>query len=265
MQVALSLLQFLFAPLVLLCIVLVLWVYRDRFFAHDKASSTASTAMSDASNAERTILEISVQARKNLGLVSLPAMPQDYWRSALIPGVIEDRPGVSDRGVTSPAVGVVTAIHAHPGHTIRLGESLFTLRLFSENLQATQTQLFKASQEITILQTELDRLSDAVASGAVAQSKVISLCGDVCRQTTLIQAARQDDNPVNDQRHVQQAHLVNGELNLDRASTSELAYELQELSVELGQQVQAGQSGQALQSPIALCDRTRVQGRGKLS
>ncbi len=57
----------------------------------------------------------------------------------MIPGEVADRPGLSDRGVTSPAVGVVTAIHAFPGDTMRPGDPLFTLRLFSEYLQATQT------------------------------------------------------------------------------------------------------------------------------
>ena len=60
------------------------------------------------------------------------AKPEDYWRSVLIPGEIADRPGISDRGVTSPAVGIVTEIHALPGDIIRPGEPLFTLRLFSK-------------------------------------------------------------------------------------------------------------------------------------
>ncbi len=164
-----------------------------------------------------------------------------------------------------------TEIHAFPGDTIRPGESLFTLRLFSEYLQATQTQLFKARQETAIIQAEIARLSGAVASGAVSKSKMIELNSDISRQNTLIQSARQElltrglhpeqvaqieagtfvstvdvvappmmQTPISSTagmpNPVQQASLLT-----DDPSTNGFAYEVQELSVELGQQVQAGQ------------------------
>ena len=50
-----------------------------------------------------------------------------------------DRPGESDRGVTSKVAGVVTAINARPGDTVRAGDPLFTLQLASEFLQSAQT------------------------------------------------------------------------------------------------------------------------------
>ena len=84
---------------------------------------------------EARALKMSEQARKNLGLVSKPARPQAYWRTIEVPGEIVDRPGYSDRGVTSPAVGVVTEVHAFPGDTVKPGARLFTLRLFSEYLK----------------------------------------------------------------------------------------------------------------------------------
>lgn len=111
-----------------------LWFFRAELFTGKRASDTQTGKKTSESTEKQTVLEISVQARKNLGLVVKAAKPQEYWQSVLIPGEIADRPGVSDRGVTSPAVGIVTAIHAFPGDTIRPGESLFTLRLFSEYL-----------------------------------------------------------------------------------------------------------------------------------
>lgn len=54
---------------------------------------------------EPKVLKLSPQARKNLKLVAKPARPQTYWRTIQVPGEIVDRPGQSDRGVTSPAVG----------------------------------------------------------------------------------------------------------------------------------------------------------------
>lgn len=264
-------------PVIVVAVVVAMWFYRDRLF-HSSESKSSKTAVgeSDVSAEKQTVLEISAQARKNLGVQSKPARPQEYWRSVLIPGEIADRPGISDRGVTSPAVGVVTEIHAFPGDTIGPGESLFTLRLFSEYLQSTQTQLFKARQETAIIQAEIDRLSDVVSSGAVSQSKMIALRSDMSRENTLIQSARQElltrglrpeqvsqieagsfvsminivAPPVMPNSSSPQGVAPNGVGPNGVSQTSLLAgtrlessfsYEVQELAVELGQQVQAGQ------------------------
>src|SRR5438874_1797688 len=93
--------------------------------------------------AEAKVLKLSPQARQNLGLVAKAARPQAYWRTILVPGAIVDRPGLSDRGVTAPAVGVVVQVHAFPGDTVKSVDRLFTLRLISEYLQNTQTEFFK--------------------------------------------------------------------------------------------------------------------------
>src|SRR6056297_2385900 len=184
--------QALFGSAIITCLVAAIWFYRADLFG-SKQISQRTNAVSSAESAEKqTVLEISVQARQNLGLVSAPVKPQSYWRSVIIPGVIADRPGVSDRGVTSPAVGIVTAIHAFPGDTTRPGDALFTLRLFSEYLQSTQTQLFKANQEAGIIQEQIDRLSRAVSSGAVSKSKMIELNAEMARQRAIIRSSRQD-------------------------------------------------------------------------
>ena len=67
-----------------------------------------------------------------------------------------------------------------------------TIALFSEYLQTTQTQLFKASQEIVLLQKDIDRLSGVATSGGIAGSKVIQMQNEIRRQETLIQAAKQE-------------------------------------------------------------------------
>ncbi len=125
----------------------------------DEASQAKGNAQGASPKKESQTLELGEQARKNLNLIVKPARPTEYWRSASIPGIVADRPGISDRGVTSPAVGVVSEIHVFPGDTVSPGQRLVTLKLFSEYLQATQTQLFKASQEGKLVQDQLDRLT----------------------------------------------------------------------------------------------------------
>ncbi|TWU34863.1 hypothetical protein Poly41_40060 [Novipirellula artificiosorum] len=269
-----SRLKSLIGPVVVVLAIAAMWLFRDRLFSQsNEPTATASTKTTDGAPEKQTILEISAQARKNLGLVAKAVRPQSYWRTILIPGEIADRPGLSDRGVTSPAVGIVTQIHAFPGDTMRPGEPLFTLRLFSEYLQNTQSELFQATREVELVQQQIARLADATRSGAVAESRLIELRNQLARQTTLIQAHQQDLltrglSPQQVQQVAggnfvstievtappalpQQAWLESPRGNsVQQASFTEsadagsevgIAYEVQELSVELGQQVQAGQ------------------------
>ena len=215
---------------------------------------------------EAKVLKLSEQARRNLGLVSKSAKPQVYWRTIEVPGAIVDRPGRSDRGVTSPAVGVVTEVHAFPGDTVKPGDRLFTLRLFSEYLQNTQSELFKATREIQLITEQYTRLEGFVKSGSVPESKLIELDSQKRRQATLIQSYRQDlltrgltpeqIDQVAEGTFVSTIDVVAPPAINPEGKTSDiqpvafqvtgskaegLAYEVQELIVELGQQVQAGQ------------------------
>jgi len=230
----------------------------------EAASSVATTT--SAPKSELQILELGEQARKNLNLIVKPARLTEYWRTITIPGVVADRPGISDRGVTSPAVGVAAEIHAYAGDTVRPGQRLITIRLFSEYLQATQTQLFKSTQEAKLVQQHIDRLADAASTGAVSASRIIDLRNELQRQQTSIQAAKQE--LLNRGLHPEQiAAVANGQFvssievvapqappeagvlqglvpsatdQSNNQQPNEIAYELQSLNVELGQTVQAG-------------------------
>ncbi len=215
---------------------------------------------------EAKTLKMTEQARKNLGLVSKAAKPQVYWRTIEVPGEVVDRPGFSDRGVTSPAVGVVTEVHAFPGDTVKPGDRLFTLRLFSEYLQNTQSELFRATREIQLITEQHARLETVVKSGGVPEVRLIELDNQLRRQKTLIQSYQQDLltrglNPeqiksVADGTFVSTIDVVAPPAIDHSKKVSDiqpvafqsssndvegLAFEVQELNVELGQQVQAGQ------------------------
>ena len=230
-----------------------------------RATARKSNETTVAPIQEAKTLKLTEQARKNLGLVSKAAKPQVYWRTIEVPGAIVDRPGRSDRGVTSPAVGVVTEVHAFPGDTVKPGDRLFTLRLFSEYLQNTQSEFFKATREVELITEQRTRLEGFVKSGSVPESKLIELDSQLRRQATLIQSYRQDllTRGLNPEQidQVAEGTFVStidvvappavkskkpGEgqpvvLPLVADESEGLAYEVQELIVELGQQVQAGQ------------------------
>lgn len=212
-------------------------------------------------------LKLSNQARKNLSLELKPVTLQTYVRSIEIPGTVVDRPGRSDRGVTSPAVGIVTEVHAFPGDTVSPGDRLFSLRLFSEYLQNSQKDLFNASRETKLIQEQLARLTGLADSGGVARSKLIELENNLRRQDAAIRGHRQDlltrgllpvqvdaiaaGNFVSTIDILAPPAIKSGDQDISRLTaepmrlvshrTGMISYELQDLDVELGQQVQAGQ------------------------
>lgn len=227
----------------------------------------SDTTLQVAETSQPKILELGEQARKNLRLVVKAARPSDYWRTLSIPGIVADRPGISDRGVTSPAVGVVSEIHVYPGDTVYPGQRLVTVRLLSEYLQATQTQLFKSAHEATLVQNQIDRLGDAAIAGAISGSRLIELKNEQQRQQMMVRAAKQEllnrglsaeqIDAVSQGNFVSSVEVVAPPPRADSALLKDLTrqevqtvnyevkadvtYEVQSLAVELGQTVQAGE------------------------
>jgi len=220
------------------------------------AAAVADDVHDHAVHAE--VLELSPQARANLALVSKPAQVSTHWRSIIVPGQIMDRPGLSDRGVTSPAVGVVTEIHAFPGDTVRPGDRLFTLRLVSEYIHNTQSDLFKVTREIE-LETEKRQRLTQVGEGAIPQVRIIEVDQQVRRLQAASESHRQDlltrglsleqIAQVAAGRFVSSVDVVAPPSAASASSSAAPAatparssvYEVQELKVDLGTQVQAGQ------------------------
>lgn len=240
------------------------FVTRSSWLPLISESAQEETEASDTLVEEPKVLKLSPQARKNLALVVKPARPQTYWRTIQIPGIVADRPGETDRGITTPAVGVVTEIFAYPGQTVRPGEPLFALRLTSEYLQKTQKDMYTAIKERQIVREQLDRLRPLAKTGAVPGTRIIELESEERRQDALIQSHRQDllTRGLTTQQvdqvtsgdfvttititapplRPQTQPVVDRPINPSAQSESQMdaTYEVQQLQVDLGQQVQAG-------------------------
>ena len=150
------------SPKVLAAVVIGSVALAAAFFSRDYwlpwlgGAATDSTAeQHKPSLEETTVLKLSPQARKNLGLVALPLELETYTRSIQIPGVIVDRPGVSDRGVTAPAVGIVARIHAFPGDTVRPGEKLFTLRSSASTFRTRNPSFSRQRENMRLSRTSM--------------------------------------------------------------------------------------------------------------
>lgn len=208
-----------------------------------------------------SVLELSPQARRNLQLVSRPAKLSNYWRSVIVPGEIVDRPGLSDRGVTSPAVGVVTQIHAFEGDTVHPGATLFTLRLVSEYIHNTQSELFKVTRDIELETEKRQRLAQ-IGEGAIPQVRIIEVDQQLRRLQAASESYRQDllTRGLSPDQIAQVARgtfiaavdvvappPIVAPSTRDEPPVAtpdpapDIVYEVQNLKVDLGTQVQAGQ------------------------
>lgn len=249
----------------------------------------------DAASIEKIIL--SDQAIANLSLIAQPVLPQTYWKTIQVPGMVVDLPGRSDRGVITPITGVVTKIHYFPGDTVRPGEKLFTIRLLSESLHVTQSELFKATQDISLAEAQRKRL--ATAGEAIPQSRVIDVENQIKRLEVAVKASRREllnrgltpeqideaaqgqfvneiavvvPAPSDDANPMTTAPAViqtsGGEAELPRPT-----FEVEELKVDVGHQVEAGQTlcllanhqmlaieGRAFRDETLLLERSVQQG-----
>jgi len=206
---------------------------------------------------------VNEQAQTNLGLTARPLKAQTYWKTIPVPGMVVDRPGVSDRGVVAPATGVVARVNHFPGDSVRPGDVLFTLKLLSETLFLTQTELLKATQDIKIARTQLKSLE--ASGGAVSGARIVEVESQITRLQVAAKAYRQEllnrgfgpemIDGIAEGKFVNEIAIVVPPRPADaKPATNPLAvpgavgptvpppaFEVQELKVDLGQQVQAGQ------------------------
>lgn len=206
-------------------------------------------------------VKLTPQARANLRLVVQPIALTSYARTLSVPGMIVDRPGKSDRGVTTPIAGIVTEVAATPGATVQPGDALVRIRVISETLQTSQTELFKATRELQIAQEQKRRL-DAVA-GSVPEARILELDYQQRRLATTIQALRYDlaarglspeqiqgiaegkfitEIVIRAPGEDPQATSVVAHSAPSASAATPVVYEVQDLKVQLGDQVQAGQT-----------------------
>jgi membrane fusion protein, heavy metal efflux system len=203
-------------------------------------------------------VKLSPQAQANLNLDVDALAPESYWRSVLIPGVVVDRPGESDRGVTSRVAGLVTDIRARPGDTVKAGDPLFSVQLVSEFIQSTQTELTKAAKEHQFAVAKRDRTESLVKLGTTAGAELVEAENQVKRTASLVLNFRRQLQvfglSADQVDKVEKGEIVTEVTvtvparpkSADPATAApkptDALYEVQELKVQLGEQVQAGQT-----------------------
>ena len=224
------------------------YLTREQWLPFVLPTKTAAPASDDGDDNNQTAPQnkiiVTEQAQTNLGITAKKLVPQTYWRTIEVPGAVADRPGHSDRGVLAPATAAVTKVYRVPGDTVRPGEPLFALKLLSESLHQTQTDLFKTVQDTDLARAQKKLLESS--AGAVPEARVIEVDNqisrfDVAARTYREALAARGFTPAQIAGVGKGTFVTDMTVFAPEHDHHETPSEVQELKVELGQQVQAGQ------------------------
>lgn len=120
-----------------------------------------------AGHDESNSIELSAQARRNIGLVMREVALGSFTRTISVPGIVVERPGRSTIQVTTPMTGIVTRIYVGEGESIEPGQQLFDLRLTHEEIVQAQADLLRTAEELDVVAREIKRLETVTAGGAL--------------------------------------------------------------------------------------------------
>lgn len=212
---------------------------------HRHPEETAPSLPTPAAQLPAEKLLLTDTALTDLGIETRPVRPTTAWRTVEIPGSVIDRPGYGDRAVVAPSAAVVTAIHRLPGDAVRTGDLLFSLRVAGDVIQTSQGDLFKAAQDLKLAQAQRQRVADA--STLSPPARLIEADERVTRLQAAVRAARLDlaarGLSAEQVDAVAEGTFVR-DLTVAAPATSRpgAPIEVQEVKIEVGQQVQAGQT-----------------------
>jgi len=147
-----------------------------------------------AAHGNPNVIELSPQARKNIGLTDdliQPVKLQPFTRSLSLPGSVTERPGRSVVEVTAPLTGVITRIFPIEGEALEAGAKLFEMRLTHEELVQSQADLLATASAQDIAAKELARLEKLANEGAIAGKRLLDLKYDQEKYAASVAAKRQ--------------------------------------------------------------------------
>ena len=124
-----------------------------------------------AGHDEGTSLELSAQARGNIGLTDDMIREielQQFTRTINVPAMVVERPGRTRLKIVAPMTGVVTAVNLIKGESIEPGRLLFRVRLTHQDLVEAQAQFLKTLGELDVEEREITRLKGITNQGVIA-------------------------------------------------------------------------------------------------
>lgn len=139
----------------------------DDHAGHDHAGHDHGAEGGHGAESNQNNVPLSDQARANLGLKLGAVELSNYTKNLVIPGVVVEQPGHSERRITTSLAGVVVKVHAYPGQAVKPGDPLLDIQPTGELLTNAQAALLKSLQDMELLDIELKRLTPLVENGSI--------------------------------------------------------------------------------------------------
>ena len=225
--------------------------------AHDHAADDAHDHAADEAPDEESSLHLSPEARQNIGLTTAVVSKSGFTRTVSVPAVVVERPGHSQIEITAPMTGVINSISIQEGLSKQPGAELFKLRLTHEDVVSSQRDYLKFLQERDVIQREIDRLKK-IGNDIIPERRVIEQQYLHDKAEASIKALQQSlilhgltpeqvDAIAKTRDVLKEISVLAPEFETGQTENgANSAYHVQEISVNRGQSVVAGQKLGAL-------------------
>lgn len=208
---------------------------------------------SHAGHVEETSIELSAAGLKNIGYRPMTVKLETYTRRMNVPAIVVERPGRTQIQISAPLTGIVTKIYYVRGAAVAPDEPLFDIRLTHEELVTAQSNLIRTAQSLEVVEREIARLN-SIGDGIIAGKRILdqeyekqklqaSLTAE--RQALLLHGLTETQiDGILQSRQLFQSITVRapGHVDDEPGCTDEHLFHMQSLPVNVGQQVQAGET-----------------------
>ncbi|MFW6171856.1 MAG: efflux RND transporter periplasmic adaptor subunit [Planctomycetota bacterium] len=239
--------------------------------AHEESDlADAHAGHEHTSGGDVTTLQLSEQARKNVGLELMTVQLEDFDRTVNVPAMVKERPGRTELTVSAPMTGIVTRIYLLRGEAVTPGQPLFDLRLTHKDLVDSQSVYLETLEQFDVINREVARLEKVTSSGALAGKRLLEREYEQQRTEARLHAQRQglilhgltqqQVEEIKADRELLQQVTIFAPEPVEAASTGsgKPVFQVSELEVSSGQHVEAGDPLCVLSDHAAL----HIEGKG---
>lgn len=205
-----------------------------------------------AGHSEEQSIELSQNGLKNIGYQPFTIELGTYTQRINLPAMVVERPGRTQIFISSPLTGVISKIYPMSGSAVAEGSPLFDIRLTFEELVTAQSDLIRTQENLDVVNAEIARLK-SLTEGVVPGKRVLeqeyekqkleaSLKAD--RQALLLHGLTQAQiDAITEERRLFQTLTVSAPTHAHEGEGCSMDhfFHVQEISVNVGQQVNAGE------------------------
>ncbi len=156
------------------------------------AGEADSEADSEEAAGDADVFDVTLTAQQSMGLVVGSPELQDFTSYIRIPGIVKERPAVSNLHASSKLAGIVRRIYVDVGQSVREGDPLVDIELTGNDLAESQSVLLDANKQLEIVRSEIARIRPIAESGGVARKSLLEKQYEQKRLEAVIASKRQE-------------------------------------------------------------------------